>query len=372
MRKKQRKVSVVLSLLVLFNVLLWGGNVQAAIPKTKGQLVVDKAMEFIGIKYTWGGATPAQGFDCSGLTMYVYSFFGVSLPHNAAEQFNYGTAVSISDLKQGDLVFFKGYTNSSTNPGHVGIYVGNGEFIQAPSSGDVVKISPLASRSDYVGARRIINPDPIGGYSGCYSYTVTPIMNSPSDSATKIGSYYAGESYNIIGESGNWWQTQHGWIKKMSYIPVSSIPIMSSPSYNSTKIGTYYQNESFTFISEEGDWWQTQLGWIHVMHLTSFTPMNIMSGPSDTSTQLGTYWAGEKFVVISETNDWWQTQHGYIKKIKYTPSYSVPIMDSPNTNANRIGTYYSGETFTVIGDSGDWWQTIHGYIKKSDVPGLRF
>ena len=111
--------------------------------------VVGFAMQFLGRPYVWGGASPA-GFDCSGFTMYVYAHFGVSLPHNAAAQYGYGSPVSRSDLQPGDLVFFDGL-------GHVGLYVGGGSFIHAPHTGDVVKISSLSGwySDTYVGARRL-------------------------------------------------------------------------------------------------------------------------------------------------------------------------------------------------------------------------
>jgi len=83
--------------------------------------------------------------------MYVYAQVGVSLPHNAAAQYSYGSPVSMSQLQPGDLVFFYGL-------GHVGIYIGGGQFIHAPHTGDVVKISPLGGyyASNFVGARRIL------------------------------------------------------------------------------------------------------------------------------------------------------------------------------------------------------------------------
>ena len=95
--------------------------------------VVGVAMQYLGTPYVWGGASPG-GFDCSGFVQYVYAQVGVSLPHNAASQYGYGTPVPISDLQAGDLVFFDGL-------GHVGIYIGGGQFIHAPHTGDVVKIS---------------------------------------------------------------------------------------------------------------------------------------------------------------------------------------------------------------------------------------
>jgi peptidoglycan DL-endopeptidase CwlO len=117
-------------------------------PPTHGG-VVGIAEHYLGTPYVWGGASPA-GFDCSGFTMYVYAQVGVSLPHNAAAQYGYGSPVSRSALAPGDLVFFDGL-------GHVGIYVGGNQFIHAPHTGDVVKISSLTGwyASTYYGARRL-------------------------------------------------------------------------------------------------------------------------------------------------------------------------------------------------------------------------
>jgi cell wall-associated NlpC family hydrolase len=113
--------------------------------------VVGIAMQYLGTPYRWGGASPSTGFDCSGFVMYVFAQVGVSLPHNAAMQYSYGSAVSRSQLQPGDLVFFNGL-------GHNGIYIGGGQFIHSPHTGDVVKISSLGDSwyaSTYVGARRL-------------------------------------------------------------------------------------------------------------------------------------------------------------------------------------------------------------------------
>jgi peptidoglycan DL-endopeptidase CwlO len=111
--------------------------------------VVGIAMQYLGIPYVYGGSTPA-GFDCSGFVMYVYAQVGVSLPHNAAAQYGHGTPVDRSQLQPGDLVFFNGL-------GHNGIYIGGGNFIHSPHTGDVVKISSLSGwyTSTWVGARRL-------------------------------------------------------------------------------------------------------------------------------------------------------------------------------------------------------------------------
>jgi peptidoglycan DL-endopeptidase CwlO len=116
-------------------------------PPSQYSGVVGLAMQELGKPYQWGAAGP-DTFDCSGLVMYVFAKMGVSLPHNAAAQYGYGTPVDYNDLQPGDLVFFEGL-------GHVGIYIGGGQFIHAPHTGDVVKISSLSSHGGYVGARRI-------------------------------------------------------------------------------------------------------------------------------------------------------------------------------------------------------------------------
>jgi cell wall-associated NlpC family hydrolase len=113
--------------------------------------VVGIAMRYLGVPYVWGGSSPS-GFDCSGFVMYVYAQVGVSLPHYTGAQWNVGVPVARGDLQPGDLVFFDGL-------GHVGIYIGGGQFVHAPHTGDVVKISNLSDgwyAATYVGARRIL------------------------------------------------------------------------------------------------------------------------------------------------------------------------------------------------------------------------
>ena len=120
-----------------------------AAPPAKFGGVVGIAMQYLGTPYVYGGSSPS-GFDCSGFVMYVYAQVGVSLPHNAAAQYGYGTPVDRSQLQPGDLVFFNGL-------GHNGIYIGGGQFIHSPHTGDVVKISSLSGwySSTWVGARRL-------------------------------------------------------------------------------------------------------------------------------------------------------------------------------------------------------------------------
>jgi cell wall-associated NlpC family hydrolase len=110
--------------------------------------VVNIALSKLGSPYQWAASGP-NSFDCSGFTLWVYSRVGVSLPHSSRAQINSGQRVSRDNLEPGDLVFFGRGTIH-----HVGIYVGNGNFVHSPNTGDVVKVSSLDARSDYVGACR--------------------------------------------------------------------------------------------------------------------------------------------------------------------------------------------------------------------------
>jgi cell wall-associated NlpC family hydrolase len=111
--------------------------------------VVGIAMHYLGVPYVWGGSTP-RGFDCSGFVAYVFAQIGVSLPHSSYAMFGMGTSISIGDLQPGDLVFFTGAS-------HMGIYIGGGQFIHAPHTGDVVKISSMSGyySSNFAGGRRV-------------------------------------------------------------------------------------------------------------------------------------------------------------------------------------------------------------------------
>jgi len=122
-----------------------------------GQQIANYALQFVGYSYVYGCESPSDGFDCSGLTYYVYGQFGYSLNRRASLQYAYdGASVSKSELQQGDLVFFSSDGSGVT---HVGLYIGDGQFVHASTSKVGVIISSL--NSDYYtrvwwGAKRIV------------------------------------------------------------------------------------------------------------------------------------------------------------------------------------------------------------------------
>ncbi len=118
----------------------------APAPNERAQIAVDAALSQVGKPYQWGGAGP-DSYDCSGLTMWAWAQAGVSLPHNSGAQYSATVRVDRSDWAPGDLLFFGSPIH------HVAMYIGNGQMVEAPYSGQHVRVSS-ASRSDYVGAGR--------------------------------------------------------------------------------------------------------------------------------------------------------------------------------------------------------------------------
>jgi cell wall-associated NlpC family hydrolase len=133
--------------------------------------VVSLALQYLGVPYVWGGATPS-GFDCSGLVQYVYAQLGVSLPHNTVAQWHDPIAVAVprSQLQPGDLVFFN-------HLDHVGIYIGGGYIIDAPHTGTDVRIDSLSGwyAANYSGAKRIVDAQlgSVPGAGGAMTFTTS-------------------------------------------------------------------------------------------------------------------------------------------------------------------------------------------------------
>ncbi|SFL38572.1 C40 family peptidase [Geodermatophilus ruber] len=129
-----------------------GGAAVAAAPAAassgKAQIAVNTALAQRGDPYVWG-ATGPNAFDCSGLTTFAYKAAGITIPRTSKAQAGFGTPVSKAALQPGDLVFF----NSPVS--HVGMYIGNGQMVHAPTPGQTVKTIKLDSMPGFVGARRI-------------------------------------------------------------------------------------------------------------------------------------------------------------------------------------------------------------------------
>ncbi len=127
------------------------GNYTGPLP-LNGDPVVNQFLEtaftYLGVPYVWGGDRPSTGMDCSGFTQFVYAQHGIYLPHYSGYQAQLGLPVNLPDIQPGDLLAFGHPVH------HVGIYIGEGMFVHAPRTGDVIKISPLAERTNLVDIRR--------------------------------------------------------------------------------------------------------------------------------------------------------------------------------------------------------------------------
>lgn len=122
----------------------------------KAAQILSIAGSMLGQPVVWGGASPAEGFDCSGLVQYVYRQAGIDLPRTADLQFLVGRTVSPSALQPGDLVY---YTTYEPGASHVGIYIGGGKFIHTSSSQGIVAIADINDSyfvQRYYGAKRVL------------------------------------------------------------------------------------------------------------------------------------------------------------------------------------------------------------------------
>ncbi|MFE8096236.1 C40 family peptidase, partial [Bacillus toyonensis] len=122
----------------------------APVSTDKAQNVIAEAKKFLGLPYVWGGTTPS-GFDCSGYMQYIFkNVAGVKLPRVAREQQNAGVQIPVSEVQPGDLIFWGKPAH------HVAMYIGNGQYIHAPQTGDVIKISKM-NPSGVTSATRVLN-----------------------------------------------------------------------------------------------------------------------------------------------------------------------------------------------------------------------
>jgi len=101
--------------------------------------IAELALSMVGVPYRYGSADPREGFDCSGLVYYTFTSNGHAVPRTSQAQFNAARKIPLAEAAEGDLVFFQ----DQEKPSHVGIYLGNGQFVHAPSSGGAVSIASI-------------------------------------------------------------------------------------------------------------------------------------------------------------------------------------------------------------------------------------
>lgn len=158
----------------------------------RGEDIVEMLRSQLGVQYVWGGSSPSQGFDCSGLVQWAFGKAGIQLPRTTYNQINEGASVPPNKLRPGDLVFFD-TDRKRSGPDHVGVYIGGGKFIHAARTGQPVKISSLAESyymDRWMGGRRIsgVSADPSSG--GGEAMEVAPRLDA-SELAETYGMSYA-------------------------------------------------------------------------------------------------------------------------------------------------------------------------------------
>jgi cell wall-associated NlpC family hydrolase len=148
-----------------------------------GAAAVTIAEQYVGVPYRWGGNTPSTGFDCSGLTQYVYAQLGVWLPHYAASQFLAYPRVDPTQLEPGDLVFFE---PKPDGPGHVAIYVGGDEIVEAPHTGADVRLGSLSGAAASLGFLGAVRPGAAAATPATLLVQLLPLGTAASSPAGRV------------------------------------------------------------------------------------------------------------------------------------------------------------------------------------------
>lgn len=300
MKKTSKLIASIMTIILLFTSI--GIKDVKVSATTTGQDIINEAKKHLGKPYAWGGKGP-NVFDCSGLTSYVYrQAVGIEIGGDTWTQVEQGTAVAYNDLQLGDLVF-------TNNVDHVGIYVGNGQYINAPQPGEYVKVSNI---TEFHSARRISG---ITSTKTFIAFTDLIIRELPDLSSPRIGAYAPEESFTIKNKNGEWYETTHGWVKTLDFDSAVEIPIINKPDSSGARIGTYYVNERFSLIGQSGDYWRTPHGYISSIDVKATVFTTISDRPSSSATRIGSYSVGERFKIIGEDGVWWETTHGYIRKL---------------------------------------------------------
>ncbi|RSM87475.1 hydrolase [Kibdelosporangium aridum] len=124
-------------------------------PPGAANTALQAALAKRGSEYEWAGVGPKE-FDCSGLTMWAYNAAGIKLPHSSRMQYKLGRAVSANELQPGDLLFYDDGTGNPDQIHHVGMFVGNGKMIDAPTEGQLVDVRSMRGDGHFIGARRLV------------------------------------------------------------------------------------------------------------------------------------------------------------------------------------------------------------------------
>lgn len=290
-----------------------------------GKQIVTNAEKYLNTPYVWGGESP-QGFDCSGLVQYVYKQVGIQLNRTSQEQYKQGTPVSKANLQPGDLVFFE---PTSTGPGHVGIYAGNGKVVQSPHTGDVVKVSNLndmINADGWVGARRIVSGSQLGAGATTSKMTYADIVNAAAQKYGVSANLIAG----VIEQESAWdanAKSGAGAMGLMQLMPGTAKELGVTDAYNP------YQN---------------------VMGGVSYLSRLLKKYGGNSTLALAAYNAGEGNVAKYGGVPPFSETQSYVKKVLgFTSQYANQKLSMPTTSAS--GT---------ISDDQDMASKVEDYSAK--------
>lgn len=338
---------------------------------TKGNAVVNYAKEWLGTPYVLGGSSK-NGIDCSGLTMRVYERFGITLPHYSQDQKNYGVAVSQSDAQPGDLIFY---------PGHVAIYIGNGQRIHANGTKVVIDSNPW--KASVTGIRRLLDTSYDKSKTRMYDEEGygSKVVNGQKKNAV-FTAYYPGENGEYVDSQGKKLDAKKLTCAAPSNVPINTqiqIASIEGRGYGTYRGRIYTVNDrgSAIIVDEQGRYHIDLL----VKDAATANKFGRREGTIIISDGTGYHYDGSTKSTTSDSRKWtvtFATAKGTSISVEMTIDEESPGNDSEDEASvidniadiyHDANFYYPGWTIDLQDDSGDR-MVDYVYSKQNKLEAL--
>lgn len=256
--------------------------------------------KYLGVKYKYGGTSVSTGFDCSGYTQKVFKDLGITIPRTTGSQMSKGTSVSKANLKPGDLVFFN---TSGKGVSHVGIYIGNNQFIHSATGGvQVTSLNNSYWKTRYMSAKRVTNFDTGQAKKTTNTASKNTILQTTANLNLRAGqstkhkivtTIPKGKQVTVVSKSGSWYKVKYG--SKTGFVSSSYVKTISKSSTTATKPATTTKKTTATKKTT---------------NLKTTANLNLRTGQSTKHKIVTTIPKGKQVTLVSKSGSWYKVKYG--------------------------------------------------------------